>query len=97
MAKPIVEQRDVIILQRDPSNSAWEEIHVSGSNLIFFTDTNGNLTAAKQFASASYALTSSAVETLSPETSSTAPVTLAGYYQQKVGGNSYWIPYYTSP
>jgi hypothetical protein len=44
--KPIVNQRDVVILQREETNAVWEEIHISGSGLMFFTDpTTGNLTA----------------------------------------------------
>jgi hypothetical protein len=48
LPKPGVNQRDVVMLQRDPTNAAWEEIHISGSELMFFTDpATGNLTADK--------------------------------------------------
>ncbi len=47
MAKPIVNQRDIVILQRDPNNAVYEEIHISGSDLIFYSNATGDLTADK--------------------------------------------------
>jgi len=40
--------RDVVFIQRGgPGNNFYEEVHISGSNLIFYTDTNGRVTADK--------------------------------------------------
>lgn len=104
MAKPIVGQRDVVILQRDPGNLAYEEIHISGSDLILCTDNQGYLTANRRNAfSASWASgsrlssTSSFVNFTSETIPAGGPTTLQGYVQIQIGGANYWIPYYSSP
>ena len=47
MAKPTISQKDVVILQRNLNNTVWEEIHISGSDLIFYNNASGDLTADK--------------------------------------------------
>lgn len=39
------QQRDVVIYQRDDTNSYWGEAHISGSNLIFYIDAQGHINA----------------------------------------------------
>src|SRR3954464_9004870 len=39
------QQRDVVIYQRDDTNSYWGEAHISGSNLIFYIDSQGHINA----------------------------------------------------
>jgi hypothetical protein len=42
----LVSKKDVVFIQRDNSNSAYGEIHASGSLLIPYLDSNGNITIA---------------------------------------------------
>jgi hypothetical protein len=42
-----VEARDVVFIQRDAINSAYGEIHMSGTLLIPFIDSTGNITVAE--------------------------------------------------
>ena len=39
------ESNDVVIIQRDPTNSYYGETHISGSNLILYIDSDGKINA----------------------------------------------------
>ena len=107
MAKPTVEQRDIVILQRDPGNAVYEEIHISGSNLILLTDGTGDLTAtrrdnfssswASSSISSSYNETGSSLNFIAPTIPALSSVTLQGYVQTQIAGAYFWLPYYSSP
>lgn len=43
----LIDPKDVVFIQRSNDNSAYGEVHISGSLLIFYTDENGILTADK--------------------------------------------------
>lgn len=45
ISNPNPQQRDVVIYQRDDTNSYWGEAHISGSNLIFYIDAQGHINA----------------------------------------------------
>lgn len=39
------QSNDVVLFQRDPTNTYWGEVHISGSNLIMYVDSNGFINA----------------------------------------------------
>ena len=56
--------RDIRFDQRNPTNTAYQERYVSGSNLVIVTDGSGVVTGVTIVPSSSYAITASYVENL---------------------------------
>ncbi len=40
-----IQPKDIVFIQRDSLNNIYGEVHVSGSNLIIYIDSNGYLNA----------------------------------------------------
>lgn len=45
ISNPNPQPYDVVIFQRDDTNTFWGETHISGTNLIFYIDSNGHVNA----------------------------------------------------
>lgn len=45
ISNPNPQAHDVVIYQRDVTNTYWGEVHISGSNRIIYIDSSGNLNA----------------------------------------------------
>ena len=59
-----LDPKTIYNVQRSSDGAAWEEIYISGSNLVLLTDANGTLTGSSTLPAAitaSYALTASYV------------------------------------
>lgn len=71
-------RRDVVFTQRSGDNLNYEQIHASGSNLIFYTDSDGRMTAAKtsSFFNITFVSASWASQSLSSSYSQTASFAL---------------------
>lgn len=45
ISDPHPKSSDVVILQRNDNNTSYGEVHISGSNRIFYIDSDGHLNA----------------------------------------------------
>ena len=88
IADPHPKLKDVVILQRNDINTSYGEVHISGSDRIFYLDSDGNLNADP---SGSFY---TAFPVFGPTGTPVNSSSVAAWISLDVSGTKYFIPLY---
>jgi hypothetical protein len=89
------------VAQVNAWNPGYEQLYLNvNPNMVFYFDSGSvinSASASNLSITASWAQTASILNYIGITTSSTASVTLQGYYKIIINGTGSWAPYYSSP